>query len=161
MTANFHKISDDRKKINKIIGDPIGGGAIMIKTPSSIMRPVIQITKSALGTEWYQANYVHIPEFGRYYFIDDITADNDGLLTIQCSVDVLYTYAQDINITRFQVVRAQRSYNKAFIDTQIPLQANKAIRQDKNLDFLGSIPQDTGTAKYNYVMTVTGGLAAT
>lgn len=155
MIVTLHSISDDRKKVNKTL-NPVTTVDALIKTPCSIMRPVLQISKDSLGTQWYQANYAYIAGFGRYYFIDNITAENDGLITMELTVDVLYTYAKQIMATQFQVVRAQRFYDQYFIDTQIPLKVDKSIRQSTS-DFLGSIPQDTGTGKNNYVLTVAGG----
>ena len=156
MNVVLHSISDDRKKINKSL-NPIGTINALLKTPCSVMRPVLQIDKNSIGTEWYKANYAYIAGFGRYYFIDNITAESDGLMTLELTVDVLFTYAQQLMITQFQVVRAQRLYDRYFIDTQIPLKVDKAIRQDPEKDFLGSIPQDTGSGKNNYVLTVAGG----
>lgn len=156
MNITFHSISDDRKKINKTL-NPIASVSAQLKTPSSVMRPVIQVTKAAMGTEWYRINYAFIPEFGRYYFVDNAIAENDGIVTFELTVDVLFTYAQQLMITQFQVVRAQRFYDAYFMDTQIPTKSNKAIRQSSTTDFLGSIPQSTGTTKNNYVLTVSGG----
>lgn len=157
MNVEFFSILDDRKKIKKTVKNPIATVSADLKTPCSIMKPVLQITKENIGTEWYRINYAHIDAFGRYYFVDNITADNDGLITFEQTVDVLFTYAAQLMITQFQVVRAQRFFDTMFIDTQIPTLSNKAIRQDAELDFLGSIPQDTGATKNNYVMTVAGG----
>ena len=159
MTISLFSISDDRKKINKNLDDKAALCTVSanLKTPCSIMRPVVQITKGAPGTNWYQCNYAYISAFGRYYFVDNITAENDGIITLELTVDVLYTYAAQLMGTQFQIIRAERYYGAYFVDTQIPLLANKNIRQDKDTDFLGSIPQDTGDTKYNYVMTVAGG----
>ena len=157
MNVEFFSILDDRKKINKSVKNPIATVTAQLKKPCGIMKPVLQITKEKIGTEWYRINYAHIDAFGRYYFVDNITADNDGLITLELTVDVLFTYSQQLMITQFQIVRAQRFYDKMFIDTQIPTLSNKAIRQDSETDFLGSIPQDTGAGKNNYVMTVAGG----
>lgn len=156
MTIVFHSISDDRKKIKKTL-NPIGSVSANIKTPCSVMHPVLEISKANIGTDWYRCNYAYISAFGRYYFVDNITVENDGIILVELTVDVLFTYKNDLMNTQFQVVRSQRYFDKSFIDTQIPLRVNKAIRQDPNTDFLGSIPQDTGNDKYNYVMTVAGG----
>ena len=155
MNIVLHVISDDRKKINKTLNE-IASINANIKAPCSIMRPVLQFDKNTVGSDWYHANYAYIPAFGRYYFIDNITAESDGLITLELTVDVLYTYSKQIMITQFQVVRAQRYYDNYFVDTQIPLKVDKSIRQSTS-DFLGSIPQDTGSGKNNYVLTVAGG----
>lgn len=156
MNIDFHSISDDRKKIKKTL-NPIASVSADLKTPCSIINPVLQVAKGSIGTEWYRINYAYIPAFGRYYFVDNIQAENDGLISLELSVDVLFTYSSRLMSTQFQVVRAQRFYDTYFVDTQIPLMTQKAIRQDKNTDFLGSIPQDTGASKYNYVLTAAGG----
>lgn len=156
MNVVFHSIKDDRKKINKSLNE-IATVTAQLKTPCSIMKPVLQVTKESIGTQWYRINYVQIPAFGRYYHVDTVNADNDGLITFECAVDVLFTYASNIMDTQFQVIRAQRNYNMFFNDTQLPLLSDKNIRQDKNIDFLGSIPQSTGANANNYVLTVAGG----
>jgi hypothetical protein len=155
MNVELHSISDDRKKINKTL-NRIADINANLKAPCSIMRPVLEFDKASVGTEWYRANYAYIPSFGRYYHIDSITAESDGLMSLELSVDVLFTYRKQLMITQFQVVRAQRFYDQYFIDTQIPLKVDKSIRQTDQ-DFLGSIPQDTGSNKNNYVLTVAGG----
>ena len=156
MNIEFFSITCDRKKINKN-ARPIATVPCNIKTPCSIMSPVVEVTKDSIGTSWYKINYAKVESFGRYYFVDNITAENDGIISMQLTVDVLYTYRNQLMSTQFQIQRAQRNYDPDYIDNQIPLLVNKAIRQDKNTDFLGSIPQDTGAGKNNYVMTVAGG----
>ena len=156
MIIELHSISDDRKKIFKTL-NPIGSATMNVKSPCNIMRPVVEITKESVGNLWDRCNYAYIQAFGRYYFVDSITVENDGIITLELTIDVLFTYAEQLKRTQFQVVRAQRYYDRFFIDTQIPLKVDKAIRQDPQKDFLGSLPQDTGTNKYNYIMTVAGG----
>lgn len=41
-------------------------------------------------------NYCHIPEFGRYYFINNITSVRTGIWRIDCEVDVLMSFASEI-----------------------------------------------------------------
>lgn len=41
-------------------------------------------------------NYAYIPEFGRYYFIDDIVSVRTGLWKISMKVDVLESFKNEI-----------------------------------------------------------------
>ena len=41
-------------------------------------------------------NYAYIPEFGRYYFIDDIVSIRTGLWRISMKVDVLESFKNEI-----------------------------------------------------------------
>ena len=55
-----------------------------IKTPSSILRPYIDIaTESDLSA----VNYAYIPDYERYYFVNDIVY-NRGLWELSMVVDV-------------------------------------------------------------------------
>lgn len=156
----FYKTIHDRKKINKKLNLVKNITTMKIKTPSSIMTPTIQVSAASIGEDWVNVNYAHIPQFGRYYFVENITAENYDLITFDLKCDVLMTYADQIMQTQFQILRAQRHYSKYFIDTQIPLKSSRKIDYDSTDPdkwILGSIPQSVGTTKYNYVMTVAGG----
>ena len=52
---------------------------------------VIKYRKKVLS-----ANYLWIPQFDRYYFIDDITSVTNTLWRIDCSVDVLMSFKKDL-----------------------------------------------------------------
>lgn len=43
-----------------------------------------------------QYNYCYIPEFGRYYFISNITSVRTNIWRIDCSVDVLMSFQEEI-----------------------------------------------------------------
>lgn len=43
-----------------------------------------------------QYNYCFVPDFNRYYFIDDIVSVRTNLWRISCSIDVLMTYQAQI-----------------------------------------------------------------
>lgn len=63
-----------------------------IRGESSVIKPSILI-EHANPTQY---NYCFIPEFNRYYYIDDITSVRTNLWRIDCSVDVLMTYQAQI-----------------------------------------------------------------
>ena len=67
------------------------------------------------------ANYVYIPEFNRYYFINDITSIRQNLWQITLSVDVLMSYKDQILATNAFVARNQNEYNKDIIDNECVL----------------------------------------
>lgn len=66
-----------------------------------------------------QFNYVNIPFFGRYYFVDDWTFLN-GVWECRLSVDVLASFKLSIgNMTEY-VKRSSHTYNDEIIDTMYP-----------------------------------------
>ena len=83
-----------------------------IKTPSSIANPSVQLAKSA---EPLGYNYAYIPDFGRYYFINDITY-GIGVWLIDLTVDVLASFRADILNSTQYVLRNTSEYNGNILD---------------------------------------------
>ena len=61
-------------------------------------------------------NYAFIPEFNRYYFIDDIIVVNNKLADLVLTVDVLMTYKKGIYGLKCFVERNENKYNDLLID---------------------------------------------
>lgn len=93
MQINFYKCADDKRVINKTLTNIKTFTNCEIEDVTSIINPTITIS---LDNALYSYNYVYIPYFGRYYYIDDITALDGQRLLIKCSIDVLKTYASGI-----------------------------------------------------------------
>lgn len=63
-----------------------------LKEETSVTNPVIMMElENPTGF-----NYAYIPEFGRYYFIDDMVSVRTGLWKISMKVDVLESFKNNI-----------------------------------------------------------------
>lgn len=63
-----------------------------LKDETSVTNPVVLMElENPTGY-----NYAYIPEFGRYYFIDDIVSVRTGLWKISMKVDVLESFKNNI-----------------------------------------------------------------
>lgn len=95
MQINLYTYNGERNRINK--GDYISNNFVLegdIKKATSVKNIVIEIEKT--NPVIYNYNYMYIDEFKRWYFIDDIVNIHNKIWEIHASVDVLYTYRQDI-----------------------------------------------------------------
>lgn len=63
-----------------------------LRNESSIITPTFDVQANNVSG----FNYCYIPEFGRYYFISDITAVRTTIWRIKCDVDVLMSFKTDI-----------------------------------------------------------------
>lgn len=108
-----------------------------LRNESSVVDPVILIEKTNPSEFLY--NYMYIPEFKRWYFINDYRSIRNNLWELHAHVDVLYTW------------RASISEMKAVIDkTQNGSDANLYMDD-------GSFVMDS--RKYNKVITFPTGLS--
>ena len=90
------------KRISKVGNDITG----TLRSECSIINPVIAIE----GLSDLSVNYAYIPEFGRYYYINNIVCKGN-LYELQMHVDVLKTYAGGIRGNNAVIARQQSQYN--------------------------------------------------
>ena len=124
-----------------------------IKQPCSILNPIVELTASNVtrsGIQLERLNYIYIEAFQRFFFIDDIIFQNDGLIELHCTVDVLMSYVNQIYGSQQEVVRSEALNSARFIDTERPLLCDKIL----TTKIIGEFPETSGN---NYVMTVAGG----
>lgn len=84
--------------------------------PTSFTSPDIALVVPARPTDF---NYAYIPEFSRYYFIQD-WAYSAGLWRASLTVDVLASYREHIGSQRQYVLRSAARSDGKIIDTMYP-----------------------------------------
>ena len=119
-----------------------------IKEGTSIINPTVIIKKLSDG-HIRKCNYAHISEFGRYYFINDITEAPANQLEISMHVDVLKTYASQIRGISTLILRQENIYSPYYEDKEALVRVNR-FREKKNIGTVGG--SDT-----NYYLTVNNG----
>lgn len=83
-----------------------------LKEDCSILKPSVILQIDSFPT----FNYIYIPTFNRYYFVVGITSIKNGLWQIDCTVDVLETYATDIKSNIALLERQEFVYNQYLPD---------------------------------------------
>ena len=90
MTILLYKTTNANNDLNKTISNKVElVGAL--RDASSIIAPSILIQSNPIGY-----NYAYIPEFGRYYYIKNITAFRKGAYIIDLKCDVLMSFKEEI-----------------------------------------------------------------
>lgn len=152
----FFSCSCDRKCVAKEVylkNQTIIKSHFRIKQPCSMLDPVIELDINNVqrsGLQISGTNYCYIELFKRFYFINDIVFENDGLVEMHLSVDVLMTYASDIYDSQQEVIRAEALNSPRYIDNERPILSDKIL----TTKILGEFPEQSGN---NYVLTVAGG----
>lgn len=123
MNLNLYTISDDKRKVKKTVGTATQLTGTL-REECSVLDPVITIESSANISG---KNYAYISDFGRYYFITDITAVTDKLWRIAMHVDVLMSYSTQLLATEMIAKRQENLINYYLNDSQIPSNAYRNI----------------------------------
>lgn len=143
----LYSTDSDEKSVNKVLNQLAEISNFKIKKDVDILKPVILLSnENAL-----HSNYVYIRKFNRYYFVKSVTVLNEDTIQLECEVDVLYTYRQNImNLTTF-VERQEFNYSPYVVDNELVTQCKREVRYN----IIGNLPQASGS----YIaLTVSGGV---
>ena len=114
--------SNFRKKENSTKRPEPSEAVVMnckLKDDTSFLSPAIEIEYDKPA--W---NYAYIPDFGRYYFITDITSGARYLWDLFLSCDVLASYKEDIGNFNGYVLRSSNLFNGYIVDEFYPTEAD-------------------------------------
>jgi hypothetical protein len=116
MTIKLYKTPSEVNKVTKVLNDEISLTG-ELRESSSVITPIIKIEEDDL-TDY---NYAYIPEFGRYYFITNITSVRNDLWELAMRVDVLMTYADEIKANTAVIARNSNLWNLYYQDEQFKI----------------------------------------
>lgn len=91
MTIEFYNNSSEDTRLNKTL-TAVTTCTGTLKEESNILEPAVLISL----TDVTEINYAHIPVFGRYYFVTDISVDRQNLYRVSLRCDVLMSYRSQI-----------------------------------------------------------------
>lgn len=135
MTLQFYNISDDPRVVQKTIGNAVMtiSNAYM-KENTDLITPTFIFTGNINANTF--GNYLHVNEFGRYYYIRNQETLPGGKTGIACEIDPLMTWAAQIMNTDV-VVFNQSRYDMAdalIADPRLPMQVNT---ESRTFNFVG------------------------
>lgn len=122
-----------------------------LRESSPVIDPVILVQVNQDRQNITQCNYCYIPEFKRYYFINEMIAVRNNLWELHMHCDVLETYKGYIRAQNALVSRAPSP--SAYVpDSEVTTYNNPIIQ---TLQF------PTGFTAHEYLLTVVGSLGNT
>lgn len=93
----------------------------------------------------YSCNYAYIPEFKRYYFIIDISTNQNFIFTFKMKCDVLESYKDNIYNLRGLVARNAKWYNNRIRDDLLLTDQNTTQENIYITYYKGAIKGNYGT----------------
>lgn len=144
-TISLYKTASENNRVVKTLtsGKEMSGE---LRNQTSVLNPSIMI-ESADNISTY--NYAYIPEFGRYYYISDITSVRTSCWIISLRCDVLMSYSAQIKALRPIIEREEVGQSSGLIDSDMPININKKVQK---YYFPKGFTKDI-----QYVLTTSGG----
>lgn len=152
MNVECYISTNDSNYLNKKLTEVVTLKNVFIKTATDYVNPVLIIEREKIDF-----NYVYIPQFKRYYFVNNITSEKNGLWSVALHVDVLMSFKSDIKKINAITKRQEYVANNDLIDERLKLLNYPSIQT--NLIFPNGFIDTASGNSLQYVMITTGGEA--
>lgn len=122
---------------------------------SDVINP--SITFECTDDKILKSNYVYIPAFNRYYFINSITSVRTNLWRVNLHCDVLYSFRNDVLQIKAIIDRQENNFNRYLIDNNMPLSSipYKEAKEILTDDEGNGTPFKTQLQEYGYNIVLT------
>ena len=145
MQITLYKNTAPLNKLSRTLGLPLTIAGYL-REPCDVLNPQIEVEYNSTLLTY---NYVYIPDFGRYYFINDSSVDGKTL-ALSMHVDVLYTYRNIIQASQCIANRSSSHYNPDVHDD--------LCTYENGWDYYsGVLPYEFKASNGDYILTVAGG----
>lgn len=112
MTIYFYDMIDDPRTMPKNMqNETTKTGSV--RGEIDMIRPVIDVEGSA-----FSQNYAYIPDFNRYYYVDNVRILRTGICTLTLRVDVLQSFYSEIVNAPMIAERSENVFNTFIADPE-------------------------------------------
>lgn len=115
MTIKLYHNDSDKRTVNKTLTNEGALADAVIIDDTTILEPRLKVRDN--GIIMVQYNYCYIADFKRYYYITNITVSN-GYILIDCKVDVLMSYANEIKACTGVIARQENVWSGYLDDSE-------------------------------------------
>lgn len=122
--VSFYAFSKDTNSTKQPPAETATTFTCVLKSPCSVVNPTLRLQWNDNPSVF---NYAYIPEFNRYYFIDDWTFST-GMWEASLSVDALASWKSYIGDSVEYVIRSSAEYDGSIIDTLYPTKTDVQLK---------------------------------
>lgn len=158
MTITFYKLTCEPEYVNKLpYLTAKGSFEGFLRDGSDLLDPsfTVDTTNVLLDVILPEINYFYVEEWGRYYYLTDLSVINNKLWSLSGHVDVLYTYQQQIKTNSAIIARQEYQYNLEIMDNKLVVESGRVYTTSA---FPGRVePASTSQDYGSIVLTIAGG----
>lgn len=93
MDIELYRCKSPKNKLNKTLEKTVTISATIYEYEQNRNRLSFRFTVSDVG----EFNYIYIPDYRRYYFVESVSLSENGVNVYECECDYLMTYKELIN----------------------------------------------------------------
>ncbi len=145
MTIEFYVNQSEKNRLDKTLVSAFNLNG-ELKEDCSIIDPVIKIVGDV--SSMASVNYMYIPSFSRYYFINNVISINNEICEVHAHVDVLSTYKDEIRAQRAVISRQEKKWN---------LYLNDGVFKTYQNPYIITKAFSSGFTSQHFVLSIAGG----
>lgn len=154
MTLELYVNNSDRNVVKKVLTLQATVTGTM-RSGTSILDPDFDIEVNPYDqSDFTWINYVHVADWNRYYYVNNITSIVNGLWRLSCHVDVLMTFKTAILAQNAILARQEKVYNLYLDDNKFLVNAKSKITTKA---FPRRVIPGSGTNSRAFVLTMASG----
>ena len=119
-SIKLYQTGSDKRMVNKALTSVMDATAEILGD-CDILSPSL-LLNVAPGINFNYLQILDAPFNGRYYFVDNITIMQNGIMRVPCSIDVLMSHKSDIKKETAILARQSNIANLYFNDPDLPIE---------------------------------------
>lgn len=145
MTIDLYRNNSEKNRVTKTLTS-LGSLSGALVRETSLTNPAITVT--GITDIILNCNYIYIEEFDRFYFVNDIISVRNDMWQLNCNVDVLMSFRNEILNQTAVIQRNEKEWN-LYLDDGIFKSYQNPIIQTKNFP--------SGFSGSDFILAVAGG----
>lgn len=128
-SIKLYQTASDKRAVNKALVSVMDASG-EIWGDCDLLSPSL-ILNIAPGVNFNYLQILDAPFNGRYYFVDNITIMQNGIIKVPCNIDVLMSHKSDIKKETAILARQSNIANLYFNDPDLPIEnrSNVSFKQ--------------------------------
>lgn len=125
MNIYIGSFSKDKHSTKQPLISSLNALTVELKRDTSIMFPVFRITEDNYDISY---NYIYVPSWRRYYYIDNATAVMGGIWELACTEDCLASWKTEIGSDTYYILRSSAVSNGDITDDYYPTEQDATVQ---------------------------------
>lgn len=150
LTVEFFSFSKRKNSTAIPTGAASTTASVLLKEDTTLENPIFILNTSSIA-EFALYNYIHVSDFGRYYFIDSRTYKTGSQIEIVCSVDALASFKTEILNASGVYIEYSSTPSTYIIDGRIQRLTRPVVTEN-----YAALPNTTFTENGCVILSTTG-----
>lgn len=128
ITVEFYNFAKRKNSTALPTGAASATASVLLKEDCTLEHPIFVLNTNSIA-QYALYNYIHVSAFGRYYFIDRRTYKTGSRIELECTVDVMASFKNEITALSNVFIEYSSAPTTNIIDGRLPRKTTPIITE--------------------------------